>query len=737
MVSNNLTLESTKEYSLSEFFATPHRKIIIPDFQRDYTWGDKIHGDENNKDIVSEFMETLIDEFKNNNSETLLGKIDVYENPENHIYLTDGQQRITTLYLLIGILYKKTKIAELKQCLISSYEEEDDKEPYLQYAIRESSIFFLRDLVNECFLVNNDIVIKDMKKQSWFFTDYNLDPSILSMLSALETIENKLLKIEEVDKFSIFIINKVKIQYYDVISREFGEKRFIIINTTGQSLTKSENLKPILIGKITDEKYSKQWEERETWFWKNRDKKKHEQIADYGVNDFLTWCFQIMERQDSVDIIKKSKELFKKKEIELTGFLDKINAFFESIKLLVESFDNEGVQNQLKFINDNKPVEGIIGLRNLTEERQQNILLPTLVFINKISKEKEDIILFTRRLRKNYFDKKWEERKHNYVDWRHIIQIIDNSDNVEDVLKYETKNNDEDFIKISNVALNEWHNEEEENKYKLKVANRVLVEEWEDHVDFMGDLSFLFSVNQNLLNFEIPQQMALLKKYYINYTEVVNPIIKRKENNYKTSNLFRLFRLYLGCNKVGHLYNTSGDFEGVPFSTHNREHLKLKVFKELITDDNINEFMEIFIKEKIREWDLFNINENNYTTERFIKAWLTLKAFNANENEVCLAYYDGNNTGVCAYKDYNKNILIESEPFSLANSICGFGVKSGRKGSYIHYTTNNLWNNSNIINTSFAGIKRQHVKSNQEGIQEELDENKKVIDKIKKLILED
>ena len=152
-----MDLSSTQEYSLSKLFSTPNRKIIIPDFQRDYCWGDKTHGEKHDTDIVSSFVDTLIEEFKGNKStDVLLGKIDVYEHPKNYIYLTDGQQRLTSLYLLLGMLYRNEKNVEqkekIKRCLISDFEKNhDDKEPYLQYAVRESTVFFLRDLVFKTF----------------------------------------------------------------------------------------------------------------------------------------------------------------------------------------------------------------------------------------------------------------------------------------------------------------------------------------------------------------------------------------------------------------------------------------------------------------------------------------------------------------------------------------------------------------------------------------------------------
>ena len=209
--------------------------------------------EKHNIEIVSNFLETLKNEY--NKGETFLGKIDVYQNPTDHIYLTDGQQRITTLYLIIGMLYRQTKNESLKNCLISEEEEKnDDKEPYLQYAIRESSIFFLRDLVNEFFIKGNPTKVEKIVEEFWFFNEYNLDPTINSMLAALKIIDPNLKETRDfkLSEFSDFLINRVKIQYYDVVERKYGEERFVIINTTGKALTVSENVKPILLGKVAE-----------------------------------------------------------------------------------------------------------------------------------------------------------------------------------------------------------------------------------------------------------------------------------------------------------------------------------------------------------------------------------------------------------------------------------------------------------------------------------------------------
>ena len=131
-------LISGHSYPLQELFSEQNR-IVIPDLQRDYCWGDK-------HELIGSFLDSLIQNIQS--EELQIGMIYAYNKPKNHIQLCDGQQRLTSLYLILGMLCKKTKCEALKDCLISEYElNQDDKEPRLQYAIRESTLYFLSDLV--------------------------------------------------------------------------------------------------------------------------------------------------------------------------------------------------------------------------------------------------------------------------------------------------------------------------------------------------------------------------------------------------------------------------------------------------------------------------------------------------------------------------------------------------------------------------------------------------------------
>lgn len=297
---NKKSLESGKEYTLADIFSGEN-KIIIPDLQRDYCWGGKAH-DKDNKayELVTDFVTSLIDLFKINRQDKFtLGLFYGYEQPRSHIQLCDGQQRITTLFLLLGVLNRKTN-GKFQKYLISDFElNEDDKEPYLQYAIRESTLYFLSDLVCEFFL-KKDSTIDKIEKQDWYFNEYKLDTSITSMIEALNLIEKRLDKEVDFDfsDFGNFIVENLQLLYYDMGNREQGEETFVVINTTGEPLTATENLKPIFINSLTIEKQeeaSRLWEEWEAYFWKNRKGagEKKNDTADRGLLEFFRWLVLI------------------------------------------------------------------------------------------------------------------------------------------------------------------------------------------------------------------------------------------------------------------------------------------------------------------------------------------------------------------------------------------------------------------------------------------------------------
>ena len=176
------------KYLLNEILCGDN-KLIIPDLQRDYCWAEH--------HLVEPFISGLMDQYLNPSSREKklnMGLLYWYKGlPDYYWQLCDGQQRITTLFLCLGILNRKCEGNPFSDLLISPFElNDDDKEPRLQYAIRESSLYFLSDLVCRFFLDKSVTSAGDIPSQPWFFNDYLIShndmPSFAADSSSAEVL---------------------------------------------------------------------------------------------------------------------------------------------------------------------------------------------------------------------------------------------------------------------------------------------------------------------------------------------------------------------------------------------------------------------------------------------------------------------------------------------------------------------------------------------------------------------
>lgn len=346
MTYNSLTTGET--YKLSDLFSNDN-KIIIPDLQRDYCWGTTQN--KSGEILVKAFLSNLIANYLDSQDINSLdyqdkvlnlGLLYGYEAPLGHIQLCDGQQRITTLFLLLGMVNKKTNDA-FRRYLISETEEDDDWEPYLQYAIRESSLYFLSDLTRLFFIEGNDLSVSEIKLQSWYFKDYDLDPSIQNMIASMEIIEEEIKAINCLE-LGQFIIEKLSFLYYDMENRTKGEETFVVINTTGEPLSATENLKPLLISKQQKEKQkdcAQKWEKWEQFFWKNRGKN---DTADNGLKEFFRWVMLLQQPSETDDFKLIQSDGNYKFDINIP--FDDINSYFEIVSGKLFASENAIFQNR-------------------------------------------------------------------------------------------------------------------------------------------------------------------------------------------------------------------------------------------------------------------------------------------------------------------------------------------------------------------------------------------------------
>ena len=204
-----------------------YEKVVVPIIQRDFVYG--LETESAKKfigDIFACLCESLTIDF---------GFIYGYHNKEKTIfYVIDGQQRLTTLYLLQQYLYWK----------------DDNKIDggnffKLSYEVRNTTRDFLTELSGKCFLssleVKNNKKLSDFIKESTLFQrEWSYDPSIKAMLEVLDVIRNNSLKYSNVNFLSL---ENIKFQFLSMDDFGLTDDLYIKMNARGKPLTAFENFK--------------------------------------------------------------------------------------------------------------------------------------------------------------------------------------------------------------------------------------------------------------------------------------------------------------------------------------------------------------------------------------------------------------------------------------------------------------------------------------------------------------
>lgn len=264
----NSPLQTGVSYTLYEFFGLK-RIIVIPDLQRDYCWASTKIVTGNGQSLVEAYVDDLIlASQKEKDAKLKMGLLYGYEYPADNVQLCDGQQRLTTLFLISGVcLNKLGEENNIQKEEVSSIISHGNSSR-LQYAIRDSSLSFINNLVQ------NGAFYPEITEEPWFSNEYRRDPSICNMILAIKQIDEKVINAETAKRLLHYILHNISFLYFDMQSRTYSEEQYIILNTTGYSLTPTEHVKPKLLGKLSDEeqldKYSKRWESWEQFIWDHR-----------------------------------------------------------------------------------------------------------------------------------------------------------------------------------------------------------------------------------------------------------------------------------------------------------------------------------------------------------------------------------------------------------------------------------------------------------------------------------
>ncbi|MDO7470466.1 DUF262 domain-containing protein [Acinetobacter baumannii] len=217
--------------------------IVIPTIQRDYAQGRK--NDPKIAQIRKTFLQALVQSLTENKE---LELDFVYGSLSKKILeLLDGQQRLTTLFLLHCYLVNKNKKN------IKEFDLIKERLKKFSYQTRSSSKMFISQFIEK--LIDIELSEKPSVKienEAWFLAVWCKDPTIISILTVLDELETLLgtKNTEDINELWVRLSSYSILNFYLLPMNDFSltDELYIKMNARGVQLTEFENFKAWLQG---------------------------------------------------------------------------------------------------------------------------------------------------------------------------------------------------------------------------------------------------------------------------------------------------------------------------------------------------------------------------------------------------------------------------------------------------------------------------------------------------------
>lgn len=310
--------------------------MVIPIIQRDYVQG---RIDENINQIREKLLSDIKDAIHNNKPiefDFIYGSTD----EKNNLSLLDGQQRMTTLFLLYWYFAtKENKLTDEVKKILKKF----------SYKNRISTKDFCKNLLE------NDIVIKEeediskiIKNKTWFFFEWEKDPTVKNMLNMLDCINKKMYHEEAFDKLTNSENNLISFYFTPLEKFNLTDDLYIKMNSRGKKLTTFEIFKSKIL------EVMKKYEQNDLLeiFKKNIDGKWTDLMWDYRDKEkstidkpFIRLIYFITEMIYAIKIDKTTEKdqnqtspfIYKGQDVVIDiGLIDEVYKDKNNTKLLID-----------------------------------------------------------------------------------------------------------------------------------------------------------------------------------------------------------------------------------------------------------------------------------------------------------------------------------------------------------------------------------------------------------------
>lgn len=569
--------------------------FIVPEIQREYVWGN------NDYQILDKFFTDIKEAINENNSnganiklnkfhkmlevvdeQTKIGILSAmnklskkdlnigflysykpyynYIGDKVDVYLIDGQQRLTTLFLALFYFSLKEQKNSQDFLNLMGFDSKLEKIGF-DYRVRTLTHNFLIDLVQYCRKWED---LENITKHNWFLADYSNDVTVKAMVNAIE----KLCQYFNDDKIEYYQFVKEHIRFWHFKTEETsqGEELYITMNSRGQQLADNETIRAKLFEndrvKTNQLEWGAKWEEWQDFFWKNKMKGGN---ADYGLNQFLRWvnvieCFSTQSFKTRESAEKVYKSLIAENQVLEYVSLFEIEPYFRALERLKLFADDDHFS--APYFQNNFSEEW---LKGDTGQIHLLKLLPSLMFL----KEERKIDEFNRYIRffynatndldiaknpDNYIIESIELTKlfleHNYYDVVELVNFKERFPRLlssEEVCKLNLYKQIFDFKerKITEEAF--WSAED----FKFSKGKIGHILQLTNYRGKMGEFIYIYNFNyETISTIDINQFKALFDSY--------SELIKKEDEIWGALLITSVYFVYnerLSANEYWHLNN--------------------------------------------------------------------------------------------------------------------------------------------------------------------------------------
>ena len=309
----------------------------VPDYQRRYSW---------KQEQLDALWGDLYESYQNDHEACyFLGSIVVVKNENNVFELIDGQQRLTTLMIMVSVLSKS-----FPDISCPNPDNPDDESSLIDFETLDKCLYFRKGkrrlTLQTAVEYDSDFnsIIIDSESFSTFSyptkAEMKKDNPVYNFKFTAKFFYDKFndLKEDDRNKFVFYIFNKVKLIRIACNNLPFAIKLFQVMNDRGMPLAAADIIKSYILGRIEkeDEKddlskvFAANWKSIETLVNKH----------DLKMDDFMVFYeYFKLKSNPKRQVVDELKTIIENKGTEIKEIIDELKSFSSSLDEILSSTD--------------------------------------------------------------------------------------------------------------------------------------------------------------------------------------------------------------------------------------------------------------------------------------------------------------------------------------------------------------------------------------------------------------